>query len=241
MIDGVNSVSIIVICFNQGHYLGDAIESVLTQTSRQVEIVVVDDGSTDCTAQVARSYSQVAYVYQRNQGISSARNAGLSASTGNYIAFLDADDRILPRAAEAGLDCFRKHPDSGFVFGRYHKVDANGVVISAPNQTPDESDFYFALLQRNLIGMQSTVLYPRHVLERAGGFDSRLRCCEDYDLYLRIAREFPVHKHDEVIAEYRRHDQNMSQNYRSMLETTLCVLNAQIPYALDDARYLGAI
>jgi glycosyltransferase involved in cell wall biosynthesis len=241
LIAGNERVSIIIICFNQSLYLQDAIESVLAQTDRQAEIVVVDDGSTDNTAEVAHSYPQASYVYQHNQGISSARNTGLRASTGEYVGFLDADDRLLPKAAQAGLHCFRKHPESGFVFGRYHRVNASGAVISAPNKPPDERDFYVALLQGNVIGMQSTVLYPREILERAGGFDDRLRSCEDYDLYLRIAREFPVHKHDEVVAEYRMHDQNMSQNYRAMLETTLRVLGAQTSHVSSDPRYQKAL
>lgn len=240
LISGDERVSIIIICFNQGHYLRDAIDSVFTQIGPQIEIVVVDDGSTDNTAKVAHSYPQASYVFQHNQGISAARNAGLRVSTGNFVAFLDADDRLLPNAAEAGLLCFRKHPESGFVFGRYHKVNTSGEVISASNQPPDERDFYVALLQRNLVGMQSTVLYSREILERAGGFDEGLRSCEDYDLYLRIARDFPVHKHDEVVAEYRMHDQNMSRNYVLMLETTLQVLSAQETYASRDPRHIKA-
>jgi glycosyltransferase involved in cell wall biosynthesis len=241
MITGDEVISIIISCFNQGHYLEDAIKSTLAQTVCRTEIVVVDDGSTDNTAEVVHSYPQVAYIYQRNNGISSARNAGVRATTGDYIVFLDADDRLLPNAAKSGLDCFCKHPDSGFVFGRYQKIDADGAVISLSNKPPDECDFYFALLQRNLIGMQSTVLYPRDILERVARFDERLRCGEEYDLYLRISREFPVHKHDEVVAEYRRHDHNVSLNYRCMLEMTLRVLNAQIPYASRDSRYKEAL
>jgi glycosyltransferase involved in cell wall biosynthesis len=240
-IAGDGLVSVIIICLNQSHYLHDAIKSALAQTVRNTEVIIVDDGSTDRTAEVAHSYPQVFYIYQHNQGISSARNTGLRESKGDYALFLDADDRLLPKAVEAGLHCFRKHPQSGFVFGRYYKVDAHGAVISAANEPPEEYDFYRALLQNNLIGMQSAALFPRKILEYVGGFDQRLRRCEDYDLYLRIAREFPVHKHDEIVAEYRRHDQNMSHNYRSMLETTLQVLKAQERYISWDTRYGEAL
>jgi glycosyltransferase involved in cell wall biosynthesis len=200
----------------------------------------VDDGSTDSTAKVARSYPQAAYVYQHNQGVSSARNAGLRASVGDYVEFLDADDRLLPNAVEAGLDCFRKHSGSGFVFGRYRNIDANGMVVSAPNDHPNERDFYLALLQRNVIGMQSTVMYSRYVLQCVGGFEERLRLCEDYDVYLRIARDFPVQKHDEVVAEYRRHHGNTSRNFRAMLETTHRILLAQAPFVEHYPRYQAA-
>lgn len=238
---GETVVSIVLICFNQGHYLQDAIESALAQTVPGTEIIVVNDGSTDRTADIARAYPQIIYVYQSNQGISAARNSGLRASSGDFVLFLDADDRLLPDAATSSLHCIGQYPESGFVFGRYRKIDGNGVVVSPPNSIAPQSDFYCELLKRNLIGMQSTVMYPRAVIERAGGFDEKLRSCEDYELYLRIAREYPVQKHDGIVAEYRRHSGNMSQNYRSMLKTVLQVLRAQEPYVAADARYAAAV
>jgi glycosyltransferase involved in cell wall biosynthesis len=234
-------VSVVIPCFNQGKYLGEAIQSVLVQTHARTEIVIVDDGSTDTTAAVAHSYPQAIYLYQHNQGLAMARNAGLRASTGDYVTFLDSDDRFLPKAVEAGLNCLSKHPECGFVFGRYRNIDADGKVISPPNQPPDESDFYSALLQRNLIGMPAAVMYPRSVLDRVRGFQGQLRRCEDYDLYLRIAREFSIHKHDEIVAEYRRHGEQMSRNYRRMLDTTLQILQTQAPFASRDPRLESAI
>jgi glycosyltransferase involved in cell wall biosynthesis len=241
MIPDSQLVSIIITCFNQSHYLADAIESARAQTVQPVEILVMDDGSIDSTAAVARSYQKVLYIYQRNQGTAAARNAGLRASSGAYVTFLDADDRLLPTAVGAGLACLRRHPESGFVFGRYHKLDACGAIISAPNRFREEGDYYRALLQGNVIGMQSTVLYPKSVLEHVGGFDRRFPCCEDYDLYLRIAREFPAHSHDEVIAEYRMHGLNRSRKYQRMLETTLKILNAQALNVLWDPHYDDAL
>jgi glycosyltransferase involved in cell wall biosynthesis len=234
-------VSIIIICFNQAHFLQDAIRSALAQTAPRFEIIVVDDGSTDNTSEVVRRFPLVSYMYQQNRGISAARNFGLRMSAGDSAVFLDADDRLLPCAVAAGISCLRRYPDSGFVFGRYHKIDAEGAVISAPNQHRDASDFYLQLLHGNLIGMQSTVMYPRAILDRTGGFDEKLRCCEDYELYLRIAREFPVRKHEQVVAEYRRHRGNMSRNYRFMLDTTLQVLNAEMPYASRKAGRKDAL
>src|SRR6185503_10394131 len=98
-------VSIIIPCYNQGRYLGDAIESVLRQSYRRLEIIVVDDGSTDDSSQVARKYSDVKLRRQENRGFSRARNAGLEASRGDYLVFLDADDRLLPGAIQAGANC----------------------------------------------------------------------------------------------------------------------------------------
>src|SRR5215217_1494790 len=96
-------ISVIIPCYNQAKYLGEAIESVLGQTYRNFEIIVVDDGSTDDTVEVAGSYGEVECVEQENRGLAEARNAGVRASKGEYLVFLDADDRLLARAFEAGV------------------------------------------------------------------------------------------------------------------------------------------
>src|SRR3712207_3515162 len=97
-------VSVIIPCYNQAHYLGETIESVLNQTHQNLEIVVVDDGSTDNTAEVASSYPQVKLLQQENQGRPAVgRNNGFRASSGEYIVFLDSDDRLVPDALEVGL------------------------------------------------------------------------------------------------------------------------------------------
>ena len=96
-------VSVVIPCYNQAHFLGEAIESVLKQTYKHFEIVVVDDGSTDNTSEVARRYSGIRCIEQANQGLSAARNTGIRESKGEYLVFLDADDRLRPIALEAGL------------------------------------------------------------------------------------------------------------------------------------------
>src|SRR5215210_2105808 len=97
---GTPLVSVIIPCYNQAHFLGEAIESVLGQSYPNFEIVVVDDGSPDDTAEVAARYPEVRYICQDNQGLSAARNTGLGQSEGEYVVFLDADDRLLPEALE---------------------------------------------------------------------------------------------------------------------------------------------
>ena len=99
------SVSIIIPCYNQGHFLRDAVQSALSQTWRPVEILVVNDGSTDCTSDVVATFgTAVKLIEKRNGGLSSARNAGLREATGNFVVFLDADDLLHPKCLEAGMD-----------------------------------------------------------------------------------------------------------------------------------------
>jgi glycosyltransferase involved in cell wall biosynthesis len=173
-------VSIIIPCYNQAHFLGEAIESALAQTYPRFEIIVVDDGSTDNTNEVAASYPGVHCVQQRNQGLSAARNTGLHNSTGEYIVFLDADDRILPNALHSGLDCLKAYPESAFGYGRFRLLMANGTVRLIKPYPFTGRDCYSTLLQINQIGMHATVMYRRAVFDAVCGFNRSLRACEDY-------------------------------------------------------------
>jgi SAM-dependent methyltransferase len=220
-------ISVVIPCYQQAHYLGNAIESALAQTYPAVEIIVVDDGSPDNTPQVAQSYPQVRYVYQYNQGLSAARNTGLHHSRGQYLVFLDADDQLLPEALATGFCYLVAHPEMAFASGHFRYVQADGTFLSSYPQPQVTDDHYCALLRGNYIGMHATVIYRRDVLESSGGFDVTLPACEDYDLYLRLARHFAVGQHPAMVAEYRIHGTNMSHNPLLMLQAALRVLHRQ--------------
>ncbi|MEJ7654281.1 MAG: glycosyltransferase [Chloroflexia bacterium] len=197
-----------------------------------MEIVVVDDGSTDDTAAVAAHYSQVRYVWQENQGLSAARNTGIRAGAGRRLVFLDADDRLLPDALEVGVRYLDAHPECAFVSGHFRLISADGSVLEEwpPEKVGDRH--YVEFLRRNYVAMHATVMYDRVVFDAVGDFDVSLRACEDYDLYMRIARRFPVGRHAGLTAEYRRHGTNMSDNSRLMLNTSLEVLSRQRPHVV---------
>jgi glycosyltransferase involved in cell wall biosynthesis len=230
-------VSVIITSYNQTCFLRDAIESVLTQTYSQFEIVVVDDGSTDNAGEVVDRYPAVRYVRQSNQGLSAARNTGLRESNGAYLVFLDADDRLLPVALETGVDCLQAHPDCGFVSGHYALIASDGSPMRRRQRECVERNHYQALLRRNYIAMHATVMYRRAIFAFVGEFDTSLKACEDYDLYLRIARRVPVYCHDKVVAEYRQHDANMSNNHELMLKSAVTVLQAQRKYIKGHKEY----
>jgi len=230
-------VSVVIPCFNHGRFLGDAIASALAQTYTPVEVVVVDDGSTDDTAAVAARFPSVRYVHQENAGLAAARNTGLRESRGAYLAFLDADDLLLPQALETSLELLERSPECAFVSGWFRYVDADGVLesIDVPPKVP--ADLYLGFLRGNYVGMHATVMYRRAPLEAAHGFDVSLPACEDYDLYLRLAAEHPVLRHDEVVADYRQHTANMSRDLTLMLPTVLAVLRRQWPRARRSAEH----
>ena len=233
-------VSVVITCYNQARYLAEAIESALAQTHARREVVVIDDGSVDDTAGVAARYPDVKCVRQSNAGLSAARNAGIRESRGEFLVFLDADDRLLPDALRAGLDGFLVRPECAFISGHYRMMREDGTPLPDFAQWPPEPDAYRTLLQRNYIGMHATVMYRRSAFESAGGFDSGLPTCEDYDMYLRVARDHPVHSHGRVVAEYRRHDAAMSMNPARMLNGALGAFAGQWTFIQDKPDYLRA-
>ncbi len=180
-------VTVVIPCYNQAHFLGEAIESVLSQSYPNFEIIVVDDGSTDKTSEVASRYQEVRLVRQENQGLPGARNTGMGHSRGEYVVFLDADDRLLPEALEVGVKELGAHPKCAFVFGYHNNIATDGSPLPTSHPPHNEPDQYLALLHRCYIRMHA-VMYRRAVFDSVGGFDTSLSASEDYDMYLRITR-----------------------------------------------------
>lgn len=226
---GEGKVSVIIPCFNQGRFLGDAIESALAQSHAPREVIVVDDGSSDETADVAGGYP-VRYVRQRNQGRSTARNRGLRESSGDFVVFLDADDRLLADALRSGMECMAASPDSAFVYGRFYHIAEDGRFLKPPPDPPADEDLYLALLRYNHIGMLATVLFRRSVLEAVGGYHPGLTRAQDYELFLRIARACPIRRHEGIIAEYRK--------YRNCISEDLDLLRGVLTALRWERRYL---
>ena len=219
------TVAVIIPTFNHAHFLAEAISSVLAQTRQADEIIVVDDGSTDDPGAVVTQFPKVRLIRQDNGGLSSARNTGLRSCTTTHVVFLDADDRLLPVAIEAGLACIATHPDCAFVYGGYRRVSEDGCPTTAEIFNPIEGDAHLALMRRNFIGPPISVLFRRDCVLAVNGFDETLRRSEDYDIYLRLAQRYKIASHPEIVFEYRWHGQNMSSNHVEQLKTTVLVLD----------------
>ncbi|HRH36887.1 MAG TPA: glycosyltransferase family A protein [Flavobacteriales bacterium] len=179
----------IIPCYNVKEHVGAAVKSALAQTHADLEIVVIDDGSTDGTAHVLEAIARehgdrLSIVHQQNQGACAARNAGVAATTGDWIQFLDADDRIAPDKIERQLDLLRV--DTDVVVGGYRNNFADG---RAPVEViPVESDPWEALI-RTRMGTTSANLFRRTALVNAGGWDASLRSSQDYDLLFRMLKK----------------------------------------------------
>jgi glycosyltransferase involved in cell wall biosynthesis len=233
-------VSIVIPCHNQGRFLGEAIHSAERQTHGAIEIIVVDDGSTDDTLAVARACRGVRVIQQRKQGAALARNAGLAAGAGKYLLFLDADDRLLPAAVETGVRALAAHPDWAFVTGHVRLVDADGLPAGTPAQEHATRDPYAALLRSNYIWSPGAVLYRREVLERSGAFDPAAGGSADYELNIRLARQFAFGCHHEPVLECRQHAASMSRDLEYMLASAVSVRRRQRRHVSQSPERLQA-
>lgn len=231
--DGRGLVSVVIPCFNQAHYLAEAIESVLEQTHSELELTVVDDGSDDNTCAVAARYPGVRCIRQEHRGVAAARNLGLERSSGAFAAFLDADDRLLPHALEVGVAKLTESPGAAFAAGTPRDIAGDGTVIREGGQPIVTDDHYVNLLKDCFIWSGSSLVYRRSALDAAGGFDERLEAADDYALYLELARRYPVVCHDAVVTEYRRHGSNATRNAALVLTSQLQVLDGQRPQLRD--------
>jgi glycosyltransferase involved in cell wall biosynthesis len=227
-------VSIVIPCYNQGRYLGEAIESARRQSHQAVEVIVVDDGSTDETPSVAAAYPDVRYVHQPNAGTAVARNRGLRESRGTFLVFLDADDRLLPEAVARSVDHLAAHPDVAFVTGHARLMEADGSPFLVPIQEHEPAG-YTALLRWNYIWTPGVVMYRRAALDTVGVFDPAAGGSADFDLNIRIARRLPIACHHEVILEYRQHDANMTRDPAHMLRSAVSVRRREKRFATDAA------
>lgn len=198
------AASVIIPCYNSAKYLGEAIESVLTQSWPDFEIIIIDDGSTDNTAYVSQSFCdpRVHYIYQENKGLSAARNTGIRHSSGKYIAFLDADDVFLPHKLEVQLAYLEKHPEVGLVAGGYSRIDTEGRVLYEVKPAPG-TVFPEDLLVRSSFPIHAALVRQTWV-ERVGCFDETLPAAEDWDFFCRLALlGCPMHWMDNTVCAYR--------------------------------------
>jgi glycosyltransferase involved in cell wall biosynthesis len=232
-------VSVIVPCYNGAAFLEEALRSALAQSYPRVEVVVVDDGSTDSSPEIAQRLP-VRYIRQQNRGLAEARNSGIRASRGSYVVFLDADDRLKPEAIETGIRALELHPNCAMAVGDHVFISTDGSYVASSKKVAPVHSPYESLLKSNFIEMISSALFRRSVFDEVGAFDATLPVAEDYELYLRIARVRSICCHPLVVAEYRRHEANLSLNSELMLTTTLQVLEAQARYVGNDPDRLHA-
>ena len=229
------TVSVIIPCYGQAHFLGEAIESVLAQT-HPTEIIVVDDGSPDNAAEVCARYPRVRYIRQQNKGLAQARNSGFRAAAGKHVVFLDADDRLTPNAIEAHLRCFAEHPYAQLVVGDIDHIAEDGSYLGSPRWPVLKANFYEELLKVNHIANTIAVMMERAVVASVGGFETDCSPAEDYRLLLRVVRNFPSAHHRTVVAQYRRYPASLSRKGGVMLRALNHIMALEWPCVRGDHR-----
>jgi glycosyltransferase involved in cell wall biosynthesis len=203
-------VSAVVTTYNYARFLPDALDSILAQTHPNLEMVVIDDGSTDDTAAVAERYADrgVRYVRRPHGGAGRARNTGLASTSAPLVAFLDADDTWLPDRVEAGLAHLARHPELALVAAYACDEDLRPTAI-VPAATQEAGRVLEQLLIDNIVLNPSSVLIRRTAIEAAGGF-SEIPFGEDWDTWIEIAKRFPIGFVDRPLALVRRHTGSVS-------------------------------
>ena len=204
-------VSVVIPTYNYGRFVTEAVESVLAQTCPPMEIIVVDDGSTDDTRNRLKPYTEVIrYVYQHNQGLSAARNAGICAARGECIALLDSDDTWHPRKLEVQMAFLAEHPDVALLATDHlEDMSAGWPEIDVDSEPPAQKILVEDILIRSRFGSCGVVV-RKECFRKIGLFDTELRSAEDRDMWIRIACQYPVVKLQLPLWWYRIHGASMS-------------------------------
>ncbi len=242
-------VSVMIPTHNYGRYLGEAIQSVLAQTFADIEVIVVDDGSTDNTREVVGSFkdSRVRYIYQENRGVSAAQNTAIKAAEGEFVAGLGGDDIWLPEKLELELSMLNSHPEAALVCSDAYVFDsATGAILG--RRWHDKPFHYWVdparaarqplreLLARGCFIAPQAMLVRRVVFAEVGYFDESLVTHEDWDLFVRIVCRYPINTLDVPLVKIRAHEASLTADWNRMYRGATTVLTK----AIDSQLLSGA-
>ncbi len=219
-------VSVVIPAFNASEFISETLESVIAQTYTNLQIIVVDDGSTDDTATIVNRYaeidSRITMIRQDNAGVAAARNAGIHKSTGPLVVPLDADDTCFPdRIAEQAEAMRKSGPETGVIYSWSARIDVDSNLTDRINASRYEGDVVPELLFGNIVGNASASMIRRECFERVGDYDTSFferdaQGCEDRDLYLRIAEHYRFTVVKKIHVGYRQTSQAMSCDHARM-------------------------
>ncbi len=213
-------VSVVIPTYNSAQFLGEALQSIFSQTFDDYEIIVVNDGSTDDTESVVKLYiNRIKYIYQENGGPAKARNRGIKESSSKYIAFLDADDIWLPSKLEKQVLMFRQRPELAMIFTAVLILRADGV---SPSKYDKRKLLMKGNIARNIFlhsGVATpTVMVQKEIFDKIGLFEEDLRIGEDDNMWIRIAANHQIELIDEPLVKCRFHPDSLTKDKRKLLE-----------------------
>ncbi len=225
-------VSVIIPTYNCSRYICAAVDSVLAQTYKNKEVIVVDDGSTDDTKEVLQRYgSEIRYHFQSNSGPSAARNTGIKLATGDMISFLDADDVWLPKKLELQVNLMNQHGDVGLVACSANMTDASGENVTESlifkNYSNRQALLHDMMSMSLLLGTPN-VLIKRECFDKVGLFDESLYGAEDWKMWMNIAKNYDIKFIEEPLVRVRNHANRISNDTELMKSCALKVASSDL-------------
>ena len=220
-------VSVIVPVYNREKFVSETIESILSQSYEPIEIILINDGSTDRSSTIINYYknrhpNKIRVINQENQGQINARNNGIKEATGDYIAFLDSDDLWLPEKLEKQIPLFEK--DIGLVYSGVEIIDHEGTPMRQENpETAFAQDIFPDLIVKNRM-TGGTVVVTKEALDKVGIFSTDLQAGESWELWLRISKVYRASRIGISLTRYRIHESNMSKDQDLMLQAKLKIM-----------------
>jgi glycosyltransferase involved in cell wall biosynthesis len=235
-------VSVIIPTYNHAQFVTQAVDSVLAQTYPNVEVVVVDDGSTDQTRDLLSRYEgQINYIYQENKGLSAARNTGILAAHGDYLLFLDADDLVPPNKLELQVPYLESRSDFGLVYSGWQYINEDGTQVLGEARPKKQGQLLKDLLRGTFFCIPGAALIRRECFERVGLFDEALRAEEDTDMWVRLARAgYAFGYVDQCLFQYRIRQDSMSAQAFNQVQNLFARLDKFFadPDLSDDIKVL---
>jgi glycosyltransferase involved in cell wall biosynthesis len=235
-------VTVIIPAYNAIRYIAETMETVITQTYQDFEVLIVNDGSTDDTpnwvSQFCQQEAKVRMISQVNKGLPGARNTGIKESRGEYIAILDADDLWEPTKLQKQVDSLDSHPEAGLCYTWTALADSEGKATGRVVTSHAEGKVWQQLTEINFVCCGSTPMIRRHCFETVGFFAEDLLFSEDWDMWLRIAAKYPFVVVKEPLIRYRQHSNNMTKNCQKMLETSRVLIERNFASAPTELLHL---
>lgn len=223
----MKKVSVVIPAYNKADLTIKTVESVLGQTYENIEVIVVDDGSTDDTKKKLQLFGdRITYICKQNGGASSARNVGIKQATGEYIALIDCDDIYYPEKIAKSVECLEKKSDYGFVYTGAYFMNGDGDVISEHGISDHPASGWIAsrLIVKNFI-CNSTAVIRRECFEKVGYFDEKIFIPADWDMLLRLAERYKAAYIDDKLTGYRLSDSYTASNMEMGINEIIYVLN----------------
>lgn len=211
-------ISVVTQVYNHEKYIGECIESVLNQTYKDFEYIVVDDGSTDNTPQILKSFGKsIKHIRQENKGPASALNTAIKNASSEFIAWLASDDIFMPTKLEEQIAFFDANPGVDLTYTDFYIIDGNGEIkgeVRSPYYS-DKKTFLYNLLRGNFIN-GSSVMFKRDCIDKVGYFDEEMRYHADGDMWFRMLKYYKFGHVSRILLKYRWHDTNLSHNVKEM-------------------------